>query len=31
LSNANPDLVEARWRIMTMLYNTQNNITTSDN
>lgn len=31
LSNTNPNLVEARWRIMTMLYNTQNNITNTDN
>lgn len=26
LNNTNPNLVEARWRIMTMLYNTQNNV-----
>ena len=30
LNNTNPDLVEARWRIMTMLYNAQNNITNTD-
>jgi hypothetical protein len=26
LSSTNPDLVEARWRIMTMLYNAQNTV-----
>ena len=26
LSNTNPGLVEARWRIMTMLYNAQNTV-----
>ena len=31
LSNTNPDLVEARWRIMTMLYNAQNSITINNN
>ena len=30
LNNTNPDLVEARWRIMTMLYNTQNIIVSND-
>lgn len=31
LNNTNPNLVEARWRIMTMLYNTQNIIVSNDN
>ena len=31
LSNTNLDLVEARWRIMTMLYNAQNSIANSNN
>jgi hypothetical protein len=30
LNNTNPNLVEARWRIMTMLYNTQNIIVSND-
>ena len=31
LNNTNPDLVEARWRIMTMLYNAQNSIVSNSN
>ena len=31
LSNTNPDLVEARWRIMTMLYNAQNSVANNNN